>query len=40
MSEVEVFYNAGELREDDPANAGLEGPAAADPPARRSSRYV
>lgn len=24
MSDVEVFYNAGEFREDDPANAGLE----------------
>ena len=23
MSDVEVFYNAGEFREDDPANAGL-----------------
>lgn len=25
MSEYELFYNAGELREDDPANAGLDG---------------
>ncbi len=25
MSDVEVFYDAGQLREDDPANAGLEG---------------
>ena len=24
MSEVEVFYDAGQLREDDPANAGIE----------------
>ena len=24
MSDVEVFYDAGQLREDDPANAGLE----------------